>query len=348
MTVYQHPTGKWAYTFQHRKKRYQDYGYETMRDARGAEQERRKQLHQPKKPYTGMLFRDLANLYLDYCEGYNTRRAYLNKKYVIENQFLKWSKLLAIEVDQVAIEQHMIQRKEQQSPAAANSDRKILHGMLRWGIDRGYIEHNPCGRVRRMPLPPAKKKYIPPPADIAAVLLKASPVRRDMIELQRLLVARGIEIARLRREDVDLKQRLIKLWSHKSSDGNAKSRTLWLNDDALRILTRRLGGRRDKNPLVFPAPDGEPYSDRHWLRDLCVKAGIKVFGTHALRHYGASKLLESRTNPKIIQMILGHEQFSTTEGYLHLLGGSDEMIKAMQQLEAVKPDKQKKKPEKSK
>ena len=59
------------------------------------------------------------------------------------------------------------------------------------------------------------------------------------------------------------------------------------------------------------------------MKTLCKKAGVKYFRFHALRHSGASILENSNIPIGTIQRILGHENRSTTEIYLHSIGDSE-------------------------
>ena len=59
------------------------------------------------------------------------------------------------------------------------------------------------------------------------------------------------------------------------------------------------------------------------MRTLCMRAGVKYFRFHALRHFGASMLDQARVPISSIQHILGHENRSTTEIYLHSIGESE-------------------------
>jgi integrase/recombinase XerD len=54
------------------------------------------------------------------------------------------------------------------------------------------------------------------------------------------------------------------------------------------------------------------------VKQLAVKAGLSNLHTHTLRHKFATDVLESGTNVKVLQSLLGHENLNTTEVYLSL------------------------------
>jgi integrase len=99
------------------------------------------------------------------------------------------------------------------------------------------------------------------------------------------------------------------------------------------MLLRRYESRDKTKPWVFwqrywSRKEGKflegPYQDRKLImRSLCRKAGVKYFRFHALRHYGASILEKANVPIGSIQRILGHENRTTTEIYLHSIGESE-------------------------
>ena len=109
------------------------------------------------------------------------------------------------------------------------------------------------------------------------------------------------------------------------------------------ILKKRIDSDESGHPWVFwhryysrknkGYVEGK-YTDRKtFMRNLCKKANVKYFRFHPLRHFGASMLEKAGVPVRTIQDLLGHENRTTTEIYLHSFKGSDR--KAMDLLETA-------------
>lgn len=103
-----------------------------------------------------------------------------------------------------------------------------------------------------------------------------------------------------------------------------KERVVPLNDrarDAIKIYVKTL----PPGPFLFPAGGAEGYLARQvFARDLkllAARAGISSarVAPHVLRHAFASHLLAGGADLRVVQMLLGHADISTTQIYTHVL-----------------------------
>lgn len=93
----------------------------------------------------------------------------------------------------------------------------------------------------------------------------------------------------------------------------------------VRQLEERLiaGSRWHDLDLVFPSTIGtiaDSANVTHAFHDALLRAGLPRMRFHDLRHTAASLMLAQDVNPKVMQEVLGHSQFSMTmDLYSHLM-----------------------------
>ncbi len=177
-----------------------------------------------------------------------------------------------------------------------------------------------------------KIKYVPPAEDIDVVIQAADPDTQDYLVTIRETMARVGEVNRLAWDDVSLSGRWVVLYTRKKKGGHRTPRKIPMTDELFEVLNRR-SARREGQPWVFwhrcwSRKQGGwvagPYLDRKSLmRKLCRRAGVRPFGFHALRHSGASIMERNNVPIGSIQRILGHENRTTTEIYLHSIGQAE-------------------------
>ena len=126
------------------------------------------------------------------------------------------------------------------------------------------------------------------------------------------------EVVRLKREDIDVERRLI---SVRQAKGRKDRQTL-LSDFALEAIRIYLSSYRIRTWLFPGAKPGTHLHERSVQKVFTrayEKAGItKSASVHTLRHSFATHLLESGTDLRYIQELLGHSSPKTTEIYTHV------------------------------
>lgn len=126
------------------------------------------------------------------------------------------------------------------------------------------------------------------------------------------------EVVRLRPEDLDRERGLIRVRGGKGR----KDRYTLLSDAALALVDGYLEGASPGRWLFPGARPGRHLNARSVQKvtaDARERAGIAKHVTpHVLRHSFATHLLESGTDVRLIQELLGHSSVRTTEIYTHV------------------------------
>ncbi|NLA24955.1 MAG: tyrosine-type recombinase/integrase [Bacteroidales bacterium] len=135
------------------------------------------------------------------------------------------------------------------------------------------------------------------------------------------------ELLNLKIVDIDSYNMLIHI---RQAKGN-KDRVVMLSQNLLDDLRFYFKKYRPKDYL-FEGQGGGMYSERSVqavVKNAASKAGIKKQVTpHTLRHSFATHLLESGTDMRYIQQLLGHKSVKTTEIYTHITDISKSKIKS--------------------
>jgi len=126
------------------------------------------------------------------------------------------------------------------------------------------------------------------------------------------------ELLNLKPEQVDSKRHLLHILNAKGK----KDRVIPISDKVIGMLREYYKIYRPKTWLFEGQIAGEPYSEESLAKVLkiaCLKVKIaKPVTLHWLRHSYATHLLESGTDLRYIQELLGHKSSKTTEIYTHV------------------------------
>jgi site-specific recombinase XerD len=126
------------------------------------------------------------------------------------------------------------------------------------------------------------------------------------------------EAVRLRPNDIDSQRMVIRVDQGKGR----KDRYVMLSPKLLETLRTYWRAARPREWLFVGSIPGQPI-DRSAVEQVCQKArqlsGIrKPISPHSMRHAFAVHLLESGTDLRTIQLLLGHRSLATTARYLRI------------------------------
>ncbi|UCJ18731.1 site-specific tyrosine recombinase XerD [Pseudomonas sp. MM211] len=213
----------------------------------------------------------------------------------------------------------------------ARSTARLISGMrgfYRFLLREGVIETDPTLQVDMpqlgRPLPKSLSE-----ADVEALL--AAPDLGDPIGLRdramlEVLYACGLRVSELiglTLEQVNLRQGVVRVFGKGS-----KERLVPMGEEAIRWVERYcrearpvlLGGR--PGDVLFPSLRGEQMTRQtfwHRIKHQAKVAGIaKSLSPHTLRHAFATHLLNHGADLRVVQMLLGHSDLSTTQIYTHV------------------------------
>ena len=192
----------------------------------------------------------------------------------------------------------------------------------------GRIDKNPCDRVDAprlgRPLPGVLSEQEVERLLAAPDTETASGVRdRAMLEVLYATGLRVSELVGLRSEQVNLIQGVVRVVGK-----GGKERLVPLGEPAVDWLERFLRQGRaailgtKRSPAVFPTSRGGAMTRQafwHLVKRYAVRAGISQhISPHTLRHAFATHLLDHGADLRVVQMLLGHRDISTTQIYTHI------------------------------
>lgn len=203
-----------------------------------------------------------------------------------------------------------------------------LRGFYRFLLREGLIALDPTLQVELpqlgRPLPKSLSE-----ADVEALLAAPEVVEplglrdRAMLEVLYACGLRVTELISLTLEQVNLRQGVLRVFGKGS-----KERLVPLGEEAMHWIERYVREARGfllagkASDVLFPSLRGEQMTRQtfwHRIKHHARVAGItKALSPHTLRHAFATHLLNHGADLRVVQMLLGHSDLSTTQIYTHV------------------------------
>jgi integrase/recombinase XerD len=210
----------------------------------------------------------------------------------------------------------------------ANRRLAVLRRFYRWAVRDGLVAQDPTLRLKGAKVPPRFPKTLSE-AQVES-LLAAPDVQtplglrdRAMLELLYATGLRVSELVAMTMLNVSLQEGLVRVIGKGS-----KERIVPLGEEARRWIERYLAeGRpamldgRVADALFVTQRGGGMTRQMFWVlvKRYAVRAGIEApLSPHGLRHAFATHLLNHGADLRVVQMLLGHADISTTQIYTHI------------------------------
>jgi integrase/recombinase XerD len=189
------------------------------------------------------------------------------------------------------------------------------------------LSANPAELLDSPRLPRRLPKVLPE-AEVTALLAAPDPStpsgQRDAALLE-VLYATGLrvsELVGLTFKQLDLRRGVVRPLGKGSKERVVPMVILAVEKLQLYLAQGRPRLLKDKqSPYIFINQRGGPLTRQgFWkiLQQYALKAGVRHLSPHTLRHSFATHLLSRGANLKVLQMLLGHANLTTTQIYTHL------------------------------
>jgi len=212
--------------------------------------------------------------------------------------------------------------------------------LYNWAVRQEILSENPLdglehvGKHVNAPAHPERKHLRIEHAIECMEACRASRPLGDICEMLLLTGMRVGELVRLRWQDVDFEQQIVRMERHKTSGTTDRPRTIPLCGRAIEILKAQATEDLEAEAPVFRGQDGQAFTvgALHLrLRRLRKKHPVlKGFSFHKLRHTCATYLARLKVPERVAQAILGHSSTLMTRYYTAT--DKDEMIGAVERL----------------
>ncbi|MGO9325764.1 MAG: tyrosine-type recombinase/integrase [Terracidiphilus sp.] len=205
------------------------------------------------------------------------------------------------------------------SAATFNRYRATLSLIYREAIRNGWTERNPARLIKAKKEDNARIRFLSDEEEKMLRKILAEDYQNRYLNEFEVALHTGMrrsEQFSLEWAQTDLKAKRIHLLKTK----NGSDRAIPLNSVAIAALERQRQVSR-QSERVFVTDDGKPFIRkpiRRWFEEAVLKARIRDFSWHCLRHTFCSRLVMAGVPLKTVQELMGHKTIQMTARYAHL------------------------------
>lgn len=246
-------------------------------------------------------------------------------------QFASWlQQHEAVSLTQATSDQisgYLQERNAESKPSSANRRLSSVKRFYQWLLREQQIQDDPCLRLKSarqgLRIPKTMSE------DVVEALLNApdeSPLGvrdRTMLELMYASGLRVSELVQLKTTEISLKENVLRV-----TGKGGKTRLIPFGEHAGSWLERYFSDSRSAilqgqvSDALFVTQRGGPMTRQmFWvlIKKHALKAGIEQhLSPHTMRHAFATHLLNHGADLRVVQLLLGHADITTTQIYTHV------------------------------
>ena len=247
------------------------------------------------------------------------------KNYILENKI----KESPIECTADTINSFIYKSSKKNSPSSQARKISGLKSFFKFLVFEGYIESSPILNIES----PRLGRKLPDILNIEEIFHMISSIdinekfgqrNKTIIEILYGTGIRVSELIELKISKIFFKENIIRVVGK-----GDKERFVPIGMQAKKSVNDYINNKRNhqkieesSNDVLILSKDGKKLT-RHMIftliKNISIKSGItKKISPHTFRHSFASHLLKNGADLRTIQLILGHENITTTEIYTHL------------------------------
>jgi integrase/recombinase XerD len=246
--------------------------------------------------------------------------------------FAQWLRLQGktlLSVTSVDLQAYLAYRMEKKFQSRSSARfLSCMRGFYRHQLREGVLQENPMALIESPKLPRSLPKSLTE-ADVEALLDAPDlddPIGlrdRTMLEVLYACGLRVTELVTLTMPQINLRQNVIRVMGKGS-----KERLIPMGEEAASWLEKYFREARPfllnnmPDEVVFPSTRAQVMTRQtfwHRIKHWATVAGIdKPLSPHTLRHAFATHLLNHGADLRVVQLLLGHSDLSTTQIYTHI------------------------------